>query len=39
MKQFKAYLNRQGKIGYIIALLLGVPMPILFIVYLLRGCQ
>lgn len=27
-----------GKIGYILAWLLGVPIPILILVYLLRGC-
>jgi len=27
-----------GKIGYILLWLLGVPIPILFFIYLLRGC-
>ena len=27
-----------GKIGYILLWLLGVPIPILILVYLLRGC-
>jgi hypothetical protein len=27
-----------GKIGYILLWLLGVPIPILLIIYLLRGC-
>jgi hypothetical protein len=27
-----------GKIGYILLWLLGVPIPILFGIYLLRGC-
>lgn len=32
-------LKRQaGKIGYILLWLLGVPIPILFGIYLLRGC-
>lgn len=29
----------QGKIGYILLWLLGVPIPILFMVFLLRGCN
>jgi hypothetical protein len=29
---------QEGKIGYILLWLLGVPIPILFVVYLLRGC-
>jgi hypothetical protein len=27
-----------GKIGYILLWLLGVPIPVLFLIYLLRGC-
>lgn len=30
--------HQAGKIGYILLWLLGVPLPILFIIYLLRGC-
>jgi len=29
---------QRGKIGYILAWLIGVPIPILVLVYLLRGC-
>ena len=29
---------QSGKIGYILLWLLGVPIPILLIIYLLRGC-
>ena len=29
---------QHGKVGYIFLWLLGVPIPILFILYLLRGC-
>ena len=29
---------QQGKVGYILLWLLGVPIPILFVIYLLRGC-
>lgn len=31
--------DQQGKIGYVIAWLLGVPLPILLLVALLRGCS
>lgn len=31
--------SQEGKIGYILAWLIGVPLPILIIVFLLRGCQ
>jgi hypothetical protein len=31
--------RQEGKIGYILAWLIGVPLPILIIVFLLRGCQ
>jgi hypothetical protein len=30
---------REGKAGYILLWLLGVPLPILFAIYLLRGCN
>jgi len=30
--------NQEGKIGYLIAWLLGVPLPILLLVALLRSC-
>lgn len=40
MKRFQAWRERQqGKIGYIFAWLIGVPVPILVLVYLLRGCN
>ena len=29
---------QEGKAGYIFLWLLGVPIPILFLIYLLRGC-
>lgn len=28
-----------GKIGYILAWALGIPIPILLIIFLLRGCN
>jgi hypothetical protein len=30
---------QEGKAGYILLWLLGVPIPILFLIYLLRGCS
>lgn len=33
-----AHARQSGKIGYILLWLLGVPIPILFLIYLLRGC-
>lgn len=30
--------ERSGKVGYVIMWLLGVPIPILLIIFLLRGC-
>lgn len=30
---------QEGKIGYILLWLIGVPVPILLIAYLLRGCN
>ncbi len=29
----------EGKIGYILLWLLGIPIPILFAIFLLRGCD
>ena len=31
--------QQEGKMGYILAWLLGVPIPILFLIFLLRGCD
>jgi hypothetical protein len=31
--------QQEGKAGYILLWLLGVPIPILFLIYLLRGCS
>jgi hypothetical protein len=30
---------QQGKWGYILAWLIGVPVPILVVIFLLRGCS
>src|SRR5687768_7939058 len=37
MRQFINH-YRSGKIGYILLWLLGVPIPILLLIFLLRGC-
>ena len=37
MKKFPSM--QEGKAGYILMWLLGVPIPILFLIYLLRGCS
>ena len=39
MKGLKIFRNNQeGKIGYILLWLLGIPIPILIVIFLLRGC-
>jgi hypothetical protein len=39
MKRYLPSLQRQaGKLGYILLWALGVPIPVLLVVYLLRGC-
>lgn len=30
--------KQEGAIGYILAWLVGIPIPILFVIFLLRGC-
>ncbi|HSN21671.1 MAG TPA: hypothetical protein VLS49_13395 [Usitatibacter sp.] len=29
---------QEGRVGYILLWLIGVPIPVLFLIYLLRGC-
>ena len=39
MEKFQQWRNRQeGKLGYILLWALGVPIPVLFVIFLLRGC-
>ena len=38
-KKPRIFPYQEGKIGYILAWLLGVPIPILLLVYFLRGCD
>lgn len=35
----KIIYNENGKAGYILLWALGVPIPLLFVIYLLRGCN
>lgn len=38
--RFTTALKRQeGKMGYILLWLLGVPIPVLLVIFLLRGCN
>jgi hypothetical protein len=30
--------NQEGKVGWILLWVLGVPIPVLLVLYLLRGC-
>jgi hypothetical protein len=30
---------QEGKVGYALLWILGVPLPVLFLIYLLRGCN
>jgi len=30
---------QEGRIGYILLWLIGVPIPVLFMIFLLRGCD
>ena len=30
--------QQEGKMGYILLWALGVPIPVLFVIFLLRGC-
>lgn len=32
-------LKQEGKLGYVLAWALGVPIPLLLIVFLVRGCN
>ena len=38
MREFPSLYAQQGKAGYILLWLLGVPIPVLLLIYLLRGC-
>ena len=34
----RSALEQEGKLGYILLWALGVPIPVLFVIFLLRGC-
>jgi hypothetical protein len=36
MKSLKIFRNQEGKIGYILLWLIGVPIPILILIFLVR---
>lgn len=38
MEIFQKYKDQKGKVGWAVLWLLGVPLPILFILFLMRGC-
>jgi hypothetical protein len=38
MKSFKIFHNQAGKIGYILLWLLGIPIPVLIVIFLVHGC-
>jgi hypothetical protein len=39
MRELKQRLDRQqGKMGWILLWLIGVPIPVLLVLFLLRGC-
>lgn len=38
MPSFLTRSNQQGKIGWILLWLLGVPIPVLLVLFLIRGC-
>jgi hypothetical protein len=37
MKQIERFASQSGKIGYVLLWLLGIPLPILLLIYLIRG--
>jgi hypothetical protein len=39
LKERQLYYKEQGAVGYILAWLLGVPASLLFLIFLLRGCN
>jgi hypothetical protein len=38
LQAFRGARRQTGKIGWILLWLLGIPIPILFVLFLLRGC-
>jgi hypothetical protein len=38
LQAFRSVRDQTGKVGWILLWALGVPIPILFVLFLLRGC-
>ena len=38
-KRFTTMKMQEGKMGYLLLWLVGVPIPILLVIFLLRGCN
>jgi hypothetical protein len=38
MNRYESVKHQAGKIGYILLWLLGIPIPVLILIFLLRGC-
>ncbi len=38
LRDIRTRKTQEGKLGYILLWLIGVPVPILVLIYLLRGC-
>ncbi|MGH8624632.1 MAG: hypothetical protein ACREYC_04985 [Gammaproteobacteria bacterium] len=39
MRLTTALKRQEGKMGYILLWLLGIPIPVLLVIFLLRGCD
>lgn len=39
LREIRWIRTQEGKIGYALAWLVGIPLPILLVVFLLRGCH
>jgi hypothetical protein len=39
MNALQKYTHESGKIGYALLWLLGIPIPILLLIYFIRGCN
>jgi hypothetical protein len=37
--KIKDRIKEEGAMGYILAWLIGIPIPILLVIFLLRGCK
>jgi hypothetical protein len=38
LEKFRFYRRQEGKLGWILLWAIGVPIPVLFVLFLLRGC-